>query len=48
MPVPRVKVSDGNLRKEIVGELKNPDKNPGQIFYIVVSFGHLTHDNVQL
>ena len=31
LPLPRVKVSDGNLRKEIVGELKNPNENPGQI-----------------
>ena len=48
MPVPRVKVSDGNLRKEIVGNSKIRTKIQGRFFYIVVSFGHLTHDNVQL
>ena len=41
----RVKVSDGNLRKEIEGELKNPEENPGQILW-ELSFGLLTKDIV--
>ena len=38
MPLLRVKVSDGNLRKEVEGKLKNP----GEILW--VSFGLLTRD----
>ena len=41
----RVKVSDGSLRKEIEGELKNPEENPGQILW-ELSFGLLTQDIV--